>query len=99
MAPLSENPNPYDKDGNTPLKLAAKHGYSKIIEVLAPYTDKDSKVLAIEIGARNKHVDVIKVLTSMLDRPIKKSNLPKKRKISKKQDLADESKRSKKNNQ
>ena len=85
LAPLAENPNSsvFGSPSDTPLKLAAWLGYSEIIKVLAPYTDKNSKFRAIEIGARNKHVDVIKVLTSMLDRPIKKSNLPKKRKISK----------------
>ena len=39
MAPLTDNPNAPDKDGDTPIYLAARNGLTEIVKILAPLTD------------------------------------------------------------
>ena len=39
LAPLTDNPNSPDEDGETPILLAARYGNREIIKVLAPLTN------------------------------------------------------------
>ena len=39
LAPLTDNPNPPDKDGRTPIHWAALYGYTEIVKILVPFTD------------------------------------------------------------
>ena len=39
LARLTDNPNAPDKDGDTPINLAASNGHSEIVKILAPLTD------------------------------------------------------------
>ena len=49
LAPLTDNPNVPDKNGDTPIHRAAARGYAEIIKILAPLTanpnapDKEGK--------------------------------------------------------
>ena len=39
LAPLTDNPNAPDDNGNTPIHNAAFNGHTKIVNILAPLTD------------------------------------------------------------
>ena len=39
LAPLTDDPNAPDKNGDTPIHHAANEGYTKIVKILAPLTD------------------------------------------------------------
>ena len=74
LAPLTDNPNAPDKDGFTPINLAAKNGYTEIVKMFAPLTnnpnapDKDGKT-PIHWAAENGHTEIIKILAPLIDNP------------------------------
>ena len=39
LAPLTDNPNAPNKDGNTPVSIAVHYGYTEILKILAPLTN------------------------------------------------------------
>ena len=39
LAPLTDNPNAPDNNGQTPIYLAAANGHTDMVKILAPLTD------------------------------------------------------------
>ena len=63
------NPNVQDKEGNTPLHIASKKGYEKIVELLIEYGANPNAINRkgknpLDLAYDNKHKAVIKVLKS-----------------------------------
>ena len=78
LAPLTDNPNAPNKDGETPIFIAVKQEHTEIVKILAPLTDnpnasrKDGKTL-IFVAAEKGHTEIVKVLAPLTNNP----NLPK----------------------
>ena len=70
LAPLTDNPNTPDKDGDTPIHHAALEGHTEIIKILAPLTDNPNVpnktgVTPIYIAAHEGHTDIVKILAPL----------------------------------
>ena len=69
MAPLIENPNAPNEDGNTPIHTAAEYGHIEIVKILAPLTENRNApdlygTTPIILAAENGHTDIVKILAN-----------------------------------
>ena len=69
MAPLMENPNAPNGDGNTPIHTAAENGHTEIVEILAPLTDNPNApdhygTTPIILAAENGNTEIVKILAN-----------------------------------
>ena len=69
MAPLMENPNAPNGDGNTPIHTAAEYGHTEIVEILAPLTDNPNApdhygTTPIILAAENGNTEIVKILAN-----------------------------------
>ena len=69
MAPLIENPNAPNEDGNTPIHTAAENGHIEIVKILAPLTENPNApdlygTTPIILAAENGHTDIVKILAN-----------------------------------
>ena len=70
LAPLTDNPNASDVEGNTPIYTAAIFGHTEIVNILAPLTNVPNAPVKngwtpIYWAARNGHTEVVRILASM----------------------------------
>ena len=68
LAPLTENPNQADKNGRTPIHVAATLGYTEIVRILAPLSknvnDKDKEGLTpMYMAALYGHSEILRILS------------------------------------
>ena len=69
MAPLIENPNAPNEDGNTPIHTAAENGHTEIVKILAPLTENPNAPdnygsTPIILAAENGHTEIVKILAN-----------------------------------
>jgi len=74
LAPLTDNPNAPDIDGETPIHWAAENGHTEIVKILAPLTDNpnardDCGTTPIHFAACNGHTEIVKILASLTNNP------------------------------
>ena len=74
LAPLTDNPNCPNKDGYTPINLAAKNGHTEIVKILAPLTDNpnapdENGDTPIYLAAHFGHLEFVKFLAPLTDNP------------------------------
>ena len=54
LAPLTDNPNASDEDGQTPMYWAAHKGHTKIVKILTPLTNNPNGWIFLIVGAVSK---------------------------------------------
>ena len=74
LAPLIDNPNAPNRNGETPIYWAALRGHTEIVKILAPLTDNpnapnDDGETPIYWAAENGHTDIVKILACFTDNP------------------------------
>ena len=74
LAPLTENPNAPNENGDTPIFWAARHGRTEIVKTLAPLTYNPNApdtngYTPIYIAAHHGHTEIIKILVPLTDNP------------------------------
>ena len=74
LAPLTDNPNAPNEDGETPIYCAARKGYTEIVKFLAPLTDNPNAPdvwgnTPIHRAASNGHTEIVKILAPLTDNP------------------------------
>ena len=74
LASLTDNPNAPDKDGYTPIHVAAEFGRTEIVKFLASLTDNpnvadNDEETPIHMAAKNGHTEIVKILAPMTDNP------------------------------
>ena len=79
LAPLAENPNSPNDNGDTPIYIAAKHGHTEIVKILAPLVDnpnipnKDGNT-PIHWARFYKYTEIVKILSPFDDNPDAQNN-------------------------
>ena len=68
------NPNAADENGDTPIHMAAYHGHTEIVKILAPLTDNpnapnDSGRTPIYRAAYDGNTEIVKILAPLTDTP------------------------------
>ena len=71
---MTYNPNTPDKDGTTPIYLAAQVGHTEIVKILAPLTNNPNasnryQETPIYCAAYKGHTEIVKILTPLIDNP------------------------------
>ena len=73
---MTDNPNAPNKEGilNTPMLVAAYHGYTEIVEFLAPLTNNPNAPnrfgqTPIHWAAIRNHMEIVKFLAPLTDNP------------------------------
>ena len=74
LAPLTDNPNAPNNNGDTPIYWAAQKGHTEIVKILAPLTDNpnapnDDGETPIDWAAENGHTEIVKILAGFTDNP------------------------------
>ena len=74
LAPLTDNPNAPNKDGNTPIHYAAYYGHTEIVKILAPLTDNPNApykdgATPIYWAVRNGHTEIVQILAPLAGNP------------------------------
>jgi len=74
LAPLTDNPNAPDKDGETPIYWAAINGHTEIVKILAPLTDNPNApdeygATPIFWAALYGYTEIVKILVPLTDNP------------------------------
>ena len=74
LAPLIDNPNAPDKNGDTPIIQAAFHGNTVIIKILVPLTDNPNAPnnwgsTPIHFAALDGNTEIVKILAPLTDNP------------------------------
>ena len=70
LAPLMDNPNPPDKDGQTPIMFAAWYGHTEIVKILAPLTENTNISdnhgrTPIHRATHNRHTEIVNILAHL----------------------------------
>ena len=74
MAPLTDNPNKPNENGQTPIHFAAWNGHTEIVKILAHLTDHpnapDEKgQTPIHWAARYGQTEIVKILAPLTNNP------------------------------
>ena len=74
LAPLTDNPNAPNNNGETPIHEAAYIGHAEIVKILAPLTDNPNVPnnfgeTPIYRAALNGHSEIVKILAPLTDNP------------------------------
>ena len=74
LAPLTENSNAPNEQGQTPIHWAAYQGYTEIVKILAPLTDNPNApdkdgYTPIQYAAFFGHTEIFKILEPLTDNP------------------------------
>ena len=74
LAPLTDNPNAPNKNGNTLILYAASNGHTEIVKILIPLTDNPNAPneigwTPIHYAASNGQIEIVKILAPLTDNP------------------------------
>ena len=74
LAPLTDNPNAPDKDGETPIYWAARNGHTEVVKILAPLTDNpnvpdNDGETPIFWAALKGYTEIVKILAPLTKNP------------------------------
>ena len=69
LAPLTDNPNAPDRNGDTPIHEAAENGHTEIVKILVPLTDNPNApnnkgITPFYWALHNGHTKIVNVLES-----------------------------------
>ena len=66
---MTDNPNPLDNSGDTPITCAVLNGHTEIVKILAPLTDNpnascEGRLSPVEIAKLKGHSEIVRILES-----------------------------------
>ena len=71
LAPLTDNPNSPDNDGDTPIYMAARKGHTEIVKILASFTDSPNSPeihgrTPILEAVQSSYTEIVKILVPFI---------------------------------